>query len=503
MRNLVLRIGGLASGMDIDSLVEQLMTAERVPLDKLNQKKTYTEWQRDDYREMNTLLLSLDTLLSDGLQKQSTFIKKTINSSNSDALSIKNVTSTTDFSGSIEIQQLATAAAMKSTGTDGKTDITNYSSTGTLESYGISGSKITISAIDANGVMSSKDITFDPTKDTLDGLISKINQQSGVTAFYDSNTNQISLTAKNTGDIANGPEISLSSDGNILDKLNLPADNSAATQGTNAKFTYNGITTERSSNTFRINGVELTLKQVTEAGKPVTFSSTADVDSIYESVKGFVDKYNEIIEKISDKIGETKYRDYAPLTSAQKEEMSEDDIEKWEEKAKSGTLKNDQILSNALNRMRSSLGSVVNTGGAFSRLSDIGITTTNNYLEGGKLVIDEDKLKKAITSDPNSVYKLFQNSTATGSSNQGFAQKVRANLKTAMDDIKTKAGSSSSVNNTFTLGKLLNQYSSRISDFEDRLKTIENRYWTRFTAMETAINKANSQSGYLTSMFSQ
>ncbi|MDL0437785.1 flagellar cap protein FliD N-terminal domain-containing protein, partial [Niallia sp. SS-2023] len=110
---MVLRIGGLASGMDIDSLVEQLMTAERVPLDKLNQKKTYTEWQRDDYREMNTLLLSLDTLLSDGLQKQSTFIKKTINSSNSDALSVKNVTSTTDFSGSIEISQLATAAAMK------------------------------------------------------------------------------------------------------------------------------------------------------------------------------------------------------------------------------------------------------------------------------------------------------------------------------------------------------------------------------------------------------
>ncbi|UPO87200.1 flagellar hook-associated protein 2 [Niallia sp. Man26] len=510
---MVLRIGGLASGMDIDSLVEQLMTAERVPLDKLNQKKTYTEWQRDDYREMNTLLLSLDTLLSDGLQKQSTFIKKTINSSNSDALSVKNVTSTTDFSGSIQIDKLATAAQMKSSTVDANgeekassTQLSDYSSTKTLGSYGITGTKITISAIDANGVMSSKDITIDPTKDTMDSLVSKINQQSGVTAFYDPASNQFSLTAKNTGGIADGPEISLSSDdSNLFTMLNLPSNNETATGtlGTNAKFTYNGIETERSSNTFRINGVELTLKQVTEAGKPITFSSTADVDSIYDSVKGFVDKYNEIIEKISDKIGETKYRDYTPLTDAQKEEMTEDEIKKWEEKAKSGTLKNDQILSNVLNRMRSSLGSIVNTGGAFSRLSDIGITTTNNYLEGGKLVIDEDKLKEAITADPNSVYKLFQNSSATGTADQGFAQKVRANLKVAMDDIKTKAGSSSSVNNTFTLGKLLNQYSSRISDFEDRLTTIENRYWARFTAMETAINKANSQSGYLTSMFSQ
>ncbi|WP_437829456.1 flagellar hook-associated protein 2 [Niallia taxi] len=504
---MVIRIGGLASGMDIDSLVEQLMTAERVPLDKLNQKKTYTEWQRDDYREMNTLLLSLDTLLSDGLQKQSTFIKKTINSSNSDALSVKNITSTNDFSGSIEIEKLATAAAIKS---DGPTNISD--STATLRDLGIDDTKLTISAIDANGAMSSKDIEITDT-DTLDSVISKINQQSGVTAFYDANSKQISFTAKNTGDVggATVPEITLSSSGpngsgTLLTELNVAANNLAtdgtATQGTNAKFTYNGITTERSSNTFRINGVELTLKQVTESGKPVTFSSTADVDSIYDSVKSFVDKYNEIIEKISDKMSETKYRDYAPLTSAQKEEMSEDEIEKWETKAKSGTLKNDQILSSVLTKMRSSLGSIVNTGGAFKRLSDIGISTTNNYLEGGKLEIDEDKLKEAITADPNSVYKLFQNSSAKTSSENGLAQMVRANLKTAMDDIKTKAGSSSSVNNTFTLGKLLNQYSSRITDFEDRLKNIEDRYWSRFTAMETAINNANSQSAYLTSMMS-
>lgn len=503
---MVIRIGGLASGMDIDSLVEQLMTAERVPLDKLNQKKTYTEWQRDDYREMNTLLLSLDTLLSDGLQKQSTFIKKTINSSNSDALSVKNITSTNDFSGSIEIEKLATAASMRSAG---ETNITDYDSNKTLRQLGISDTKLTISAIDANGVMASKDIDITDT-DTMDSLISKINQQSGVTAFYDSKTNQFSITSKNTGDNTegDGAEISLSTvGGTLINKLNIGTSNidpdkGINVEGTNAKFTYNGITTERSSNTFRINGVELTLKQVTESGKPVTFSSTADVDSIYDSVKSFVDKYNEIIEKISDKMSETKYRDYAPLTSAQKEEMSEDEIEKWETKAKSGTLKNDQILSSVLTKMRSSLGSIVNTGGAFKRLSDIGISTTNNYLEGGKLEIDEDKLKEAITSDPNSVYKLFQNSSAKTSSENGLAQMVRANLKTAMDDIKTKAGSSSSVNNTFTLGKLLNQYSSRITDFEDRLKNIEDRYWSRFTAMETAINNANSQSAYLTSMMS-
>ncbi|CAI9385713.1 MULTISPECIES: flagellar hook-associated protein 2 [Bacillaceae] len=499
---MVLRIGGLASGMDIDSLVEQLMTAEKVPLDKLNQNKTFTEWQRDDYREMNTLLLSLDNLLSEGITKQSTFIKKSINSSNEAALSIKNVNSTVDFSGSIKIDKLATAASMKS---DGKTLITDYDSKKTLREYGINDSKLTISAIDANGVLNSKEIDITDT-DTMDSLISKINQQSGVTAFYDSQTNQFSLTAKNTGEIE-GAEITLSTStgGTLLDKLNIDSSNTDTekginTAGSNAEIVYNGITTTRTSNVFKINGVELTLKQVTS--DTVNFSSTPDVDSIYDSIKSFVDKYNEIIGKISDKIGETKYRDYAPLTDAQKEAMTEDEIKKWEEKAKSGTLKNDQILSNVLNRMRSSLGSIVSGNGTYSRLSDIGIATTNNYLEGGKLEIDEDKLKAAITADPNSVYKLFQNSGAQSSSEYGLAQKVRENLKTAMNEIKTKAGSSSSVNNTFTLGKLLNQYSTRIDDFEDKLTTIENRYWSRFTAMETAINKANSQSAYLTNMFS-
>src|SRR3954453_16997638 len=61
---MVLRIGGLASGMDIDSIVKNLMTAERMPLDKLKQKKQVLEWQRDDYRSMNTLLLNFRTELT-------------------------------------------------------------------------------------------------------------------------------------------------------------------------------------------------------------------------------------------------------------------------------------------------------------------------------------------------------------------------------------------------------------------------------------------------------
>mgnify|MGYP001092664832 CR=1 FL=1 len=505
---MVLRIGGLASGMDIDTLVEQLMTAERVPLDKINQKKIYTEWQRDDYREMNSLLLDLDNTIFNGVAKQASFIKKTVAISNSDALSVKNVNSTIDFSGSIKINQLASAATMQSYTTSRITD-----SSKKLSDFGIEENQtIKISAITKDGVMQEKPFELTITKDdTLDSVISKINKDSGVTAFFDPVSKKFSITAKNTGDIANdAPEIILSDDGESPNKFfnnilgmnsnnNLAAERGAGTLGSNAKVEYNGLEITRPSNTFTINGVEFTAKKVTT--EAVTFSSTPDVDGILDTITQFVNKYNELVEKIRTKTTETKYRDYQPLTDAQKKDMSEDEIEKWDKLAKSGTLKNDSILNIVLTKMRSNFSSPVSGTSTYSQLSQIGISTTANYLDGGKLTINEDKLRAAISADPNAVYELFQKDGAT-SSEQGIARRLRDTLKTAMTDITAKAGKTTSVNNTFTLGKVLNNYASQITRFEDKLKLIENRYWARFTAMETAINKANSQSTYLTSMFS-
>ncbi|PKG22106.1 flagellar cap protein FliD [Niallia nealsonii] len=490
--------------MDIDSLVEQLMTAERVPLDKIEQKKTYTEWQRDDYREMNSLLLDLDTSIFNGISKQASYIKKTVNVSDADALSVKNVNSTIDFSGSVEIGSLATSAKMISKSTSKITD--SSAKLPITEEQ-----TIKISAITKDGVMQTEPYELKITSDdTLDSIIAKINKDSGVTAFYDANSKKLSITAKNTGDLTTSAEIILSDDGGSGEKFfndilqinstsDIAASNGFGSQGTNAEVTYNGLSITRPSNTFTINGVEFTAKKVTTDA--VTFSSTADVDGILDTITQFVDKYNTAIEKIRSKLSETKYRDYAPLTDAQKEDMEETEIEKWEKLAKSGTLKNDSILNSVLTKMRSNFSTAVSGTNGFSQLSQIGITTTSNYLDGGKLTIDEDKLRAAISEDPNAIYELFQKSGATPSE-QGIAQRLRASLKTAMTDITAKAGKTSSVNNTFSLGKILNNYTSKISSYEDKLEMIEDRYWSRFTAMETAINKANSQSTYLTNMMS-
>ncbi|KMY51830.1 flagellar hook-associated protein 2 [Peribacillus loiseleuriae] len=506
----MVRVSGLASGMDIDELVKSMMQAARVPMDKLTQKKTYSEWQRDDYRSMNTALLELDTLIRDGIGKQASFIKKTVTVSNPNALSIKNVNSTSDFSGTIIVKNLATAATMQS---NGETAISDP--TAKLLAADSTEEIIKIQSINKDGVLGKEIEVKITADDTLDSIIQKINSTTDVTAFYDKNTQRMSFTAKYSGNVKdkeNNVEIKLSSTGSFVSTtLKMDADNvtakdaSRGTTGEDAKVVYNGLEINRNSNTFTLNGAEFTLKDA-KPSETITFSSKADVDAILDTVTKFVEKYNELIEKIKGKTSETKYRSFAPLTAEQRKGLSEDEIKLWEEKAKSGTLKNDSTLKSLLTTMRSSLYTSVSKLNGVNSLSKLGITTTSNYLDGGKLTIDEDKLRAAISEDPNAIYDLFmkEDSKKDGSETgeMGLARRLRANLKASMATITEQAGKAGSLNNNFTIGKSLNSLETRISAFEAKLTKLETRYYNQFTAMEKAIQRANSQSASLMQYFS-
>ncbi|SFQ53542.1 flagellar hook-associated protein 2 [Psychrobacillus psychrotolerans] len=509
-----MRISGLASGMDTETMVKELMTAHRIPLDKLNQKKQYTEWQRDDYRTVNRTLNDFKTLTNDSMLRQATFIKKTVTSSTPEDISIKNINSVSDFSGKIKVKQLAESATMQSTGEVFKSeaDLTKKLSDSTLGLVQPVGN-FRINAIKEDGTFDSTlnagyevKITADST---MQSVIDDINKNSGVSAFYDSHTGKIAFTAKFSGDVKDtsetvkNPEIVFSGNYKFLgiEETNVIANkNGNGTLGLNAEFTYNGLTTQRQSNTFKINGFEISLKQANN--KDITFSSSPDVDSILESVTKFVDEYNKLIEDLNGQIRETKYKDYQPLTDTEKEALSEDQIKKWEEKAMSGTLKNDSIISGVLNQMRNAMSSVVGSVSGANALSKLGITTSSNYLENGKLTIDETKLREAISADPNQVYELFAADGAKDSE-KGLARRITSALDDARTKITTKAGSgTTTVNNSFVLGRLLEGYEDQMTRFEDRLATMESRYWKQFGAMEQAIQKANSQSTYLAGMFS-
>jgi len=539
-----MRIGGLASGMDIDSLVEQLMQAERAPLDKLEQKKQTYEWQRDAYRDVNTKLQALDTYISDNLIIKS-LNSKTATSTNSDLVG---AVATSTASGTLTIEgvsQLATAAraissapvqAKRAEDTSSKVatgsalikDIDGFSSLSLSDTGEYS---ILLKSIDKTGSLgSTAEIKFKAT-DTIDDVVSKINSSAaGVTAFFENG--KLSLTAKNTGELeGNAAEIQLVDEatingntvketGNALFSLfNINFD-SQIQHGTNAKLSVNGIEIKRSSNNFTVNGYSISLKEkfntsYDNTGETVSLTSTTNVDEIITKIKDFVNTYNGLIKDLTSKTNETKYRDYQPLTEAQKEDMESDEIEKWEKFAKSGLLRSDSIIKNGLSAMRSlvyqSNPAVTNT--KYNTLYSIGITTSSDYTSGGTLEIDEDKLRAALEADPDSVTKVLTfsngkekdtvevNGVTKEADTRGFLQKLRSTMSTIKLNIENRAGRSTMNETQYTLGKSLKSVATSIDAWKDKLELLEDRYWKRFTAMETAINKANSQSTSLSSYF--
>lgn len=682
-----MRIGGLASGMDIDSIVGELMKAQRVPLDKLKQKRQVIEWQRDDYRSMNSMLLNFRQELTN-MKLSTAYRARTTSSTNTDRVtatassaasqssySISRVdqlasaatritnegisadstnkidaskslysqqakldstsgftwsegsvgsktiaadgTSTTFSLGLNAGEQILTAEASKMTvkvngaayqivtdpaatltdnqvllGADGSLTFSNAlakdssikadyitdqkvtSSTLTAETSewqlggGIVGaslnlqvgtaSYVTNGASDAEGftqLVASGDPTtvlgkinldtgkvvfnepqavgtelsatykqqysaFNITSQTSKGavsenflvassesltqVVSKVNSSNaGVSMFYDSFSDKVSLTRKETGDFLAGAGNEISATGTFAADL-LKFSGSTETGGQNAKFTINGLQTERTTNTFTMDGVTFTLKQTFTDGNAVSVNVSNDTTKVFDNIKGFIDKYNELIDKISKKTSEEYYRSYSPLTDQQREDLSDKQQEKWEEMAKSGLLRRDPILSQALSGMRTDFYAPVQNASVnpiFNQLASIGIKTTANYMEGGKLQIDEAKLKKAIEEDPTSVENLFR-ATGTNDSEQGIMHRLTDTVNQAMDKLKERAGNTFSTNQQFMLGRQLSNVDKQINRFEDRMKIVEDRYWRQFTAMEKAIQKANSQSSYLMQQFS-
>jgi flagellar hook-associated protein 2 len=345
---------------------------------------------------------------------------------------------------------------------------------------------------------------------SLNTVMNKVNSSDvGLSMMYDSFSDQVTLTRTETGNF-NGDETAreiITSDDDFINTIlkfdTIAYPDASETGGENATFTINGLATERTSNTFTMSGVTFTLKQTFTTGS-AGISINNDANQVFENIKGFVEKYNELIDKIKGKTSEEYYRSYKPLTDEQKESLSDKQQEQWTEMAKSGLLRRDPILNNVLSEMRMDFYQPVdnaNVSPLFNQLTDIGITTTSTYLEGGKLEINETELKKAIEEDPESVENLFTGEGST-EAQKGIIHRLYDSVNNTMDRLKEKAGNTFTTNQNFAIGKNLDNVDDRIERFEDRLKQVEDRYWRQFTAMEKAIQKANSQSSYLMQQFS-
>ncbi|CAH1223823.1 flagellar filament capping protein FliD [Paenibacillus sp. JJ-223] len=497
---MVTRISGFSSGLDIDAMVKKLMTAESVPLNKLNQQKQLMEWKRESYREVSTKMV---TFLQDKITKLSSSTvmnaqKATVTGNTTAVTAVASSSASGVFE--VKVNRLATAssevsgnwtAEKKSAKTLGELNI----ATGT---YQIGNAQIDLNA-----------------GDTIDAFVAKVNNNktAGVTAIYDPN-NGLSLTSKTTGSTA------LQIDPGITSAFGL-----VSKPGQDAEAVINGLTVTKSSNTFDINGVALTLNETTPTnGTASRIVVSKDTDKVVEAVQGFVDAYNDVLSSLNSKVSEERYKKYAPLSTEERAAMSDEEAKLWTDKAKSGMLKNDSILQRTISDMRTAMlqgvdigrtVEVTNADGTKSTvkkplmLTELGITT-GTYQTNGKLQLDTDKLKEALEKDPDIVTNFFSTNYSSSFTDNDYKQsdgllaKMRKITNVSLQQMAETAGTSQvskDLTSTFmansTMGEELTALNRRIGELTSKLNRIETNYYKKFTAMETAINRYNSTSSAL------
>lgn len=491
-----MRISGLASGMDVDSMVQQLMKANRVPLDKLNQKKQTLEWKRDSYRTINSQLVDFRNNKLTAYRKSDALnVFKAEVSGDDKAISVKATTNANRVPMEVKVESLATQFTY-----GGETPVAaNANAKMTLDQLQPGGpDKYTLSV--SRGPNDPNKVDFEFSKnESIGSVIRKINSElkANVTASFDEATGKFSIASNEYGSKA------LQLDGS--DFLNaMKIDPTKPSGGDKAKATINGNPMEFNSNKNTINGVEITFLAPSKQGEVSKITTKTDSDKIFETITSFIKDYNSVLDALNKKVDEQRYRDYTPLTDEQKKAMKEDEVKLWNEKAQSGLLKNDEILRSAIASLRQPVVTASVTGSTM-KLSGIGITT-GEWFEGGKLSIsDPDKLRKAIEEHPDEVIELF---TGTGVSSpsqpKGFFNDLYDGLDKPLKMLADRAGTnrysadiSVKFNEQSIMGKELTSLKDNIKVMTKKLTEMEKKYYTQFNAMETAMNKLNSQSASL------
>lgn len=483
-----MQISGLASGMDTDSIIQDLMKVEKAKIDKVDRQKLALEMKKEVWEEMNTKLYSFYTKNVFDLKSSGTFKTKSASSSNEAQLGVTANSSAAAGSHNIEVTTLAQGSHLYS---DAITDDTvKIATAGSFTLADGTGATATLD-LDANA--------------SIADLIKKINDSDlKIEASYDSVNKRILMNSTNMGASSNIQLTGVDAGDEATFMTAIGLTNGTSTNhtiGTDAAYEYNGMSLTASSNQVTVNGLSLTLKATTTSA--ITVNVTNNTDAVYNKIKDFVKAYNELQKEMDTKYSAEAATGYDPLTDEEKESLEQSVIDKWEAKIKTAILRRDNTLSGLSRIMRSvvTYSSGVDTAAlpeGFRILSDVGIVT-GGYTEKGQLhilgdaddslySIKENKLKKALEEDPEKVAELF---TAIG-------QELYSTMTDKMKS--TTLNSALTLYNDKQINKQITDYETRIADLEDRMDAIEDRYTKQFAAMEQAIQRANAQSQSLMGM---
>lgn len=529
---------GMASGLDTDSIVEAMVSTYQNRVDDSEKQEILLEWKQDIYKEVSSKVYNFYTGTINKLRLESTFNSKLLTSSNTTAIKLDK--SSTAPSGTHTLSNLTMATSAQVQTYKMKSTSGSVSSTTSMSGLGIEmGKSITIS----DGIGDAKktttisfvdkvpedeakdeDTIYITSTDKISDLQSALKSaMPSASISFDSNAGAFFISSSTTGE---NQSFEISGDTNVLKSLGLvnsalvedgtssiivdengnPIINNGdgkitlTAQGTNASYIYNGIEMTSENNNISINGLKFTITSNTT--EEITVSSSTDVDGMVDTIKSFVEEYNTLISELNDLINADSAGSYEPLLDDEKEGMTDSQIEKWEKKIKDSLLRNDSTLKSLTSNMRNILSSTLNSNDTYKTLSSIGITTSSDWTANGKLELDEDKLKEALTNKSDEVIALFTaNGDGTTSSTKGLGDRLYESLGNNFKRIANVKSTTSLFSDTLLTNQRTTQ-SETTDKWEERLETMKEMYYNRFTAMETALSKLNSQTDSLTSLLS-
>lgn len=552
------------SGLDIESLVKMGMMSKQNQYDKMYQTELKNTWVKEAYSDVHSKLTTFKNDLTT-FKMQSNMSAMKASSSNNDVVSVTANGAAAAMNHKVEVTAVASNAYMMTNGTISRVDSTKQSSVilsdvmfksiaedpadskkvivtygdNSTASFDKSEYAIDITLHDEDGADANTYNVHFSYEDLLNGktlndFASAFNKSgANIQGGYDTANDSFSLYNKTSGEKnIIGIKANDAQSAALLNTLKLsnydaetnslgPVENftvglETAKKGTNASAIIDGKAySNLETNKLTVAGVTYTFNNKSVAGQTSTINVSQDTDKIKDYVQKFVDKYNELIDGLTSKLNEEKYSDYKPLTKSQEAEMKQDQIDKWNEKAKSGLLYHDNNIRGIVSALREAVYTPVQAvDSKYNSLSAIGITTSNS---SGHLVFDESKLEKALAADPDCVYQLFasdQDSTyIAGSTNKnnkvttaqlkedykntGVANRLTNAMTTQLKKVEDYAGSSKETDDQSYLGKMITQMQNKMSSFQTQMKAYEKLLYKRYDAMEVALSKMGAQLNYV------
>lgn len=539
-----IRITGLNSGLDTEAIISELVSAYRTKEEKYQKAQTKLSWKQDAWKDLNIKVRSLYDNISN-LRFTSAWTMKKTTVSDSTKATVTAAGSCVNGTQTLKIKQLAKGTYITGGEISNISAGTAPTSATKLSELGYTGSGGDIQVKDSSGnVVKTVSVTGNTT---IKDLVSALNGAGDTKASFDATNKRIFMTSNKTGE---QNAFSLDGDADILKTVGLSKEGGASiVDAQDSEIELNGAKFTSANNTYTVNG--LTIDCLAETGNSeISITTSVDTQSMYDQVKSFLSQYNSLMKEMYSLYNADSAKGYEPLTDSEKDQMTDTEVEKWEEKIKAALLRRDDTLDGIMSTMKNAMSTsyYIYNGNAVTYDSDKQYYKCNgNAIKNsdGSYVTSASQLKLWASANGAKKYSLSSfgikteaYATMTANSSQdayhidgdaddsvsknnsdvlmnmlssdpdtvsSFMKQLTSGLYSAIDTkMKSVKGLSSSytIYNDIEMAREYSDYTDTISKWEDKLTDLEDSYYKKFAAMESALASLQSQSSSLSSLLS-